>query len=136
MDILTKQFQKKRIFILSRSILENDKKYVLLGENELIVYVSGKYSGNIDENIALARKVAIEVWESGNVALTPHLNTAHFEQDCKCSYDDYMNGYLDLVWKCDAILMLPGWEQSNGAIKELNLARKELIPEYYYPNLP
>jgi len=102
----------------------------------LIIYISGKYSGNIDENIALARKVAIEVWESGGVALTPHLNTAHFEQDCSCTYGDYMRGDLELLSKCDAILMLPGWEDSRGASRELARARIEMIPEYYYPNLP
>ena len=103
----------------------------------MIVYISGPYTiGNIDENIQKARKVAIEVWESGNVALCPHLNTAHFELDCKCSYDDYLDGDLALLGRCDSILMMEGWEDSNGAKAEKKWAKGLGIPIYYYPNIP
>lgn len=102
----------------------------------MIVYISGKYSGDVPENIAVARKVAIEVWEKGMVALCPHLNTAHFEADCSASYDDYLIGDIQLLARCDAILMLPNWQESNGACKEYEYARNNAIPVYYYPVLP
>jgi hypothetical protein len=102
----------------------------------MIIYISGKYSGDIDNNIALARKVAIEVWERGHVALCPHLNTAHFEEDCDCSYDDYIKGDLLLIEGCDAILMLPGWQESQGAQVEYEYAEKLGLPMYHYPDIP
>jgi hypothetical protein len=102
----------------------------------MIIYISGKYSGDIDNNIALARKVAIEVWERGHVALCPHLNTANFEKDCKLQYDDYIKGDLLLIEGCQAILMLPGWEESQGAQIELEYAEKLGLPVYYYPDIP
>ena len=102
----------------------------------MIIYISGKYSGSIAENIKEARKVAIEVWESGHVALCPHLNTAHFEEDCKLEYDDYIKGDLILLERCDAILMLEGWEESQGAQIELQYAEKLGLPVYYYPDIP
>jgi len=106
----------------------------------MIVYVAGKYSGKtqdeITENIDAARKVAIQLWESGHVALCPHLNTAHFENDCSCDYHGYLIGDLALLARCDAILMMGDWEDSRGAMGEHAYAKNHDIPVYYYPEIP
>lgn len=102
----------------------------------MIIYISGKYSGNIEENIEIARKVAIELWEKGYSVVCPHLNTVHFELDCKCVYEDYINGDLEILARCDAIIMLQGWNGSNGATMEKEFAKSLGIPIYYYPELP
>ena len=85
----------------------------------MIGYVSGPYSGDgpddIADNINNARIVARALWEAGHVALCPHLNTAHFEQDCDAKYDDYIKGDLELILGCDFVVMIPGWESSKGA---------------------
>lgn len=91
----------------------------------MLVYVSGKYSGTPEEisaNIQAAREASVKVWESGNTALCPHLNTYHFEKDCSCGYEDYIQGDLELLQRCDAILMLPGWKDSKGAVREHSFA--------------
>jgi hypothetical protein len=102
----------------------------------MIAYISGKYSGNIEENIENARKVAIELWEKGYSVLCPHLNTIHFELDCKCTYEDYIKGDLELLARCDAIVMLQGWNGSKGAVREKEFAQSLGMPIYYYPELP
>ena len=102
----------------------------------MLVYISGKYTGDVEANIQAARKVAIELWEKGYAAHCPHLNTAHFHVDCKATYDDYIKGDLVILMRCDAILVLPGWEESNGTGIELEYAREHNIPIYYYPELP
>lgn len=106
----------------------------------MIVYVAGKYSGetpdDITANIDAARKVAIQLWENGHAALCPHLNTAHFENDCACQYIDYLEGDFKLLARCDAILMLTGWEDSRGAVGEHTFAKERGIPVYYYPEIP
>ena len=87
------------------------------------VYISGLYSnGNTEKNINTARQTAIKVWEAGFTCLCPHLNTANFEKDCKCKYEDYIEGDLELLKVCDCLLMLKGWEDSNGARKEYKCA--------------
>lgn len=98
----------------------------------MIIYIAGKYSGEIDKNIADARRVAIKIWEAGHVALCPHLNTANFEKDCTLEYDGYIKGDLKLLERCDAILMLKGWEESQGAQIELEYAESRGLPVYYY----
>lgn len=102
----------------------------------MIVYISGKYSGNTKENIQAARKVAIELWSKGFTALCPHLNTAEFEDECTATYEDYINGDIELLSVCGAVLMLPDWRGSEGAGKEYDYAMKNGIPIYFYPDLP
>lgn len=106
----------------------------------MIVYTAGKYSGKNDtetsENIQKARSVAIELWERGYAVFCPHLNTAHFEIDCKATYEDYMDGDLQILCHCDAIVMLRGWEKSQGAIREYQEALHQGIQVYIYPDMP
>lgn len=93
-----------------------------------VIYISGKYTiGNTKENINKAREMAIKVWESGFTALCPHLNSGHFESN-DISYDDFIKGDLELLNRCDAILMLPEWEESKGANLEFEFARDFHIP--------
>lgn len=99
----------------------------------LLLYISGKYTrGDIGENIKAARKVAVRLWEQGYCVLCPHQNTAHFEVDCNASYAQYLRGDLLLVERCDAIVMLPFWEESDGAKLELAHADAKGIPAYYW----
>lgn len=106
----------------------------------MLIYISGPYSGQdteaVSANIAAARAAAVRIWESGNYAICPHLNTAHFEKSCDVAYEQYLAGDLDILMRCDAILMLSKWEASNGAKIELEHARAHGIPEYYWPDMP
>jgi nucleoside 2-deoxyribosyltransferase len=99
-----------------------------------VIYISGKYSGDVETNIRKAREAAIAVWEAGFTALCPHLNTAHFDNDCKCTYEDYINGDLALITNCNALLMLHDWEESKGAIIERTYALERGIPVFYNIN--
>ena len=101
-----------------------------------VVYISGKYSGDIDTNIQKAREIAIKLWESGYAVICPHLNSSHMELDCKASYEQFLAGDVEILRRCDAIIMLPEWEQSKGAWIEWKDARARKIPIYLYPDLP
>ena len=99
----------------------------------MLIYVAGKYSGDVDTNIRKAREVAIRLWEAGHHVICPHLNTAHMEVDCSIGYDDYIRGDLDMLSRCDAIYMLEGWQESKGAQIEWDFATENNIPIYYDP---
>ena len=105
-----------------------------------LIYVSGPYSAgygrSIADNIAVARTAAIRIWDSGNAALCPHLNTAHFEEDCRAEWIDYITGDLIMVERCDAVVMLPNWRQSRGAVQEHDHAVSHGKPVYEWPELP
>jgi nucleoside 2-deoxyribosyltransferase len=105
----------------------------------MIIYISGKYTGTpeeIKQNIEAARKVAVELWNEGYTALCPHLNTAHFENDCSATYEDYIQGDLELLSRCDAMVLCPNYKSSTGAKIEIEYAKEHGIPIYEYPKLP
>ena len=107
----------------------------------MIIYVSGKYTGKTpketNKNIAEAKAVAIELWNKGFTALCPHLNTANFEDsECHATYKDYLRGDIELLSRCDAMVLCKGWQESNGALLEVEFAKNNNIPIYEYPNMP
>lgn len=102
----------------------------------MILYVAGPYRGDVEGNIAAARKVAIELWEAGHFALCPHLNTAHFEEDCSVDEETYIFRDLDMLARCDGIVLAPGWEKSEGARMEWDHAKTAGMPIWLYPEIP
>ncbi len=93
------------------------------------VYIAGPYTaatnGEKQENIAQAMDAAAELFRRGFAPFCPHSMTADFDM----LYEDIPKEvYLetDLLWLdcCDAVLMLPGWAKSQGALAERERARE------------
>jgi len=97
---------------------------------KILVFVSGKYSGNVKENIGRAREMAVRLWSEGFTVICPHLNTRYFDIiiDCRCDYEDFIEGYLNILHRCDVLFQLEGWEDSLGAIRENDYAILNKIP--------
>ena len=106
----------------------------------MLVYTAGPYGADTteqrDTNILTAREVSQELWEMGHTAICPHMNTALMEETSKFDNSDFYMGDLEILLRCDAIVMLPDWEESSGAIGENSFALGEGIPIYEYPDLP
>lgn len=105
----------------------------------MIVFVSGPYRGTSKyylinrlqrlRNILRAYRVSKELWSLGMIVFTPHLNSVWMDG---CVHDDFfLNGCLEILLKCDCVLMLDGWDQSVGAKEELRTALTRNIPVYY-----
>jgi len=103
-----------------------------------VAYVAGPYRGRdefeVHDHIANARWAAIELWNKGYAVLCPHTNTANFEHyGRKYAIRDWvwLEGGLELLRRCDVLVMLPGWEYSEGSRKEMALA-EELGMDIYF----
>jgi hypothetical protein len=95
-----------------------------------VVYIAGKYRADtawqVQGNIRAAQEQALVVWKMGAVALCPHSNTGQFEGECEDSV--WLEGDLELLRRCDAVLLLDGWRESRGASAEHQAALKLGLP--------
>lgn len=66
-----------------------------------VAIVLGKYFADnpeeIEAHIQKARAVAVELWEAGYAVFTPHLNSAHFEVDCKAGEEAFKDGDTEIM---------------------------------------
>jgi hypothetical protein len=102
----------------------------------MLVYVAGPYRGNsrfrlirffqVLRNIWRARRVAVELWGMGFVAVCPHLNT--LLMDGIGPPEMFIEGDLEILAKCDAMVVLPGYETSKGTQGEIEFASERRIP--------
>jgi len=89
------------------------------------VYVSGPMTG-IEQFNHPAFAAACEVLQqAGYEVESPHL-APELE-----SWEAYIRYDLELLLGCDAIAMLPGWEQSRGARLERLVAEALGLPVWY-----
>ncbi len=97
-----------------------------------VVYVAGPYRAatprGIVENIRVAEAAALQVWQMGAAALCPHLNTALF--DGAASDGVWLRGGLELLRRCDAVLMVGDWKDSVGSLKEKHEAEVCNMPVF------
>lgn len=97
-----------------------------------IVYVAGPYRGKtawqVAQNIRAAEEIGYLVAQSGAMPLIPHANTAHFDGE----FDDkfWLDGTMELLRRCDAVMLHPKWMHSKGASAECSEAQKLNLPVF------
>lgn len=101
-----------------------------------IVYVAGPYRARtyfgVAWNIFKAWCWAKELWKRGYAPICPHTNTIWMsEWPISVPGEVFLEGDLSFVKRCDAVLLLPGWQKSKGATGERDFALANNIPVYY-----
>ena len=106
-----------------------------------ILYLSGPYTPangrTVADNIAVARTHAEAAWRQGWAAFCPHLNSSGFEVTCpEIPHSAWLDGDLTILDRLDpatdAMLLLPDWIESPGAVREYHRAVARGI-EVIYP---
>lgn len=97
-----------------------------------VIYIAGKYRGPnawaVEQNIRAAEEVAAKVWAMGHVALCPHANSRHM--DGVASDEHFLAGTLELMRRCDAVVLVPNWRDSAGARAEVAEADRLGLPVF------
>lgn len=84
------------------------------------IYISGAMTGKPDLNFPLFNREAIRLRSMGYDVINP----AELNPDPEASWHDCMKTDLKALLDCDAIALLDGWENSQGAHLELHIAHR------------
>jgi hypothetical protein len=99
----------------------------------LVIYIAGPYRAKTEwdvlRNVRRAEESALELWRKGWAVICPHKNTHGFNG--YLPDQTWIDGDLEIIKRCDAICMLAGWEQSEGAQMEYGLAVELKMPIYF-----
>jgi Domain of unknown function (DUF4406) len=97
-----------------------------------LIYLAGPYRATTEwalvQNIRNAEALALEVWKLGVACICPHKNTALLGGAC----DDtvWLEGDLEMLRRCDAVICTTDWQRSEGARNEVIEARRLKIPVF------
>jgi hypothetical protein len=99
-----------------------------------VAFISGSYRAKtiheVVDNIRHAEAYAKKYWKLGYAVICPHKNTALFDGLLDDSV--WLDGDMELLRRSDVIVFIPGWEDSEGARAEYEVAKtlnKEIIIE-------
>lgn len=93
-----------------------------------LCYVAGPYRDKrgayfVKKNIRAAEEVAVQLWRNGFAVICPHKNTEFF--DGVVGDQELLDGDIEIIKRCDFVVMVEGWARSEGASWERYNAIKE-----------
>jgi hypothetical protein len=98
-----------------------------------LVYIAGPYMGTdyhqTEQYITYAREWADKLARAGHAFYAPQLNTAHFDAvapDVPKYFWQEMN--LAILHRCDALLLVPGWDNDEETKRDMHYAETWGIP--------
>lgn len=97
-----------------------------------VIYIAGPYRGStpekIQQNIHSARTVAAKAAGHGLYVVIPHNMSSGIEMVAPEAY--WLAATMELMRRCDAVLLCPGWVESKGTMAEIDEAHRLGIPVY------
>lgn len=102
-------------------------------KDQKLIYVAGKYRAPTEWevllNIRAAEDVALQLWQAGAAVICPHKNTALFGGAAEDEI--WLKGDITMMLRCDAICTVSGWQESRGAVEEIDIAIENKIPVFH-----
>jgi hypothetical protein len=98
-----------------------------------VVYVAGPFRGKtaweVCQNVNRAEELSFKVAEAGAMPLCPHTNTRNFDGTKDGQF--WLDGTMELMRRCDAMIMTEDWTRSSGARGEFAEMTKLGKPIFY-----
>lgn len=96
------------------------------------VYLSHPYTGDEDKNRLIARRIAARiVREYPGIAVVNPLDALQYATMTELSYDEILKIDIELLSRCDAVLVQGDWERSRGCRREVQAAYERGIPVFF-----
>jgi nucleoside 2-deoxyribosyltransferase len=96
------------------------------------VYIAGPFRGKnaweVEQNIRRAEVAGMAVFQLGHSAFIPHCNTRYF--DGTINDDFWLSATAAWIPCCDAVLLVDGWQRSEGTLSEIAKAEELGIPVF------
>lgn len=90
-----------------------------------VAFIAGPYRAKSVRgmilNIRQAEKYALRYWKKGYAVICPHLNTSLL--DGNDTDHMFLDGAIEIMKRCDLVVMIPGWSTSVGARNEYEVAK-------------
>lgn len=108
--------------------------YSICGDDALkLVYVAGPFRGktpwDVAQNVRAAEEVGLGIARIGAYPVIPHAMTQHFDK--QLSDEFWLNGTMELLRRCDALITTPNWRSSVGATAEVQEMHKLQRPVFH-----
>ena len=105
-----------------------------------LAYIAGKACAPSEEEVELniihADYVARDVAALGYTVFCSHKNWRGWLHDDRFSHETLMELDLAILPRCDLLVLVPGWEASEGACAERAFAELNGIPVYECADAP
>lgn len=101
-----------------------------------VIYVAGAYRAptreGVELNIQAARSVGLLCCRKGWSPIIPHSNTGHLDAiDPRIGDEFWLASTLELMRRCDAVVLVSGWAHSAGTRAEIEEAMRLGIPVFW-----
>lgn len=99
-----------------------------------LIYIAGPMeSGSphhwcIEQNCRIAEEIGLEVDRLGGYGIVPHLLTRNFIDVLPREF--WLQADMELISRCDAMVVSPLWRRSEGAVQERAYAIYRKLPVF------
>lgn len=98
-----------------------------------LIYVAGPFRGETDwdiaQNVRYAETLGYEVMELGHMPVVPHSMTRNYHGERDDAW--WLAGTLELMRRCDGVLLTYDWQDSEGARAEVKEASRLGLPLFF-----
>lgn len=95
-----------------------------------MIYIAGPYRGEVEKNIKNAQAVGDRLVVEGIAFICPHSNGRPHDH-LKAPDEYWISSTLEIMRRCDAVLVFGDFEKSSGTLGEIAEAERMGKPVFY-----